>query len=510
LENEALNYVVRRASPIQNDKEKRIVTGLVVSGKLLRRVEKILDPKLFKLDVCKVVAEWCKAYYLQYGTAPGRDIETIYTAESGLLPEAVAIDVADFLENISSEYITNPPNEDMLYDMAEDFLKKQKLSKISQAVLNVLNSDGNLEDAEHLITSYSHDMPDIGGWVNPFDREFIIQSMEDREDPLVTLPSGLGELFGPLYRKWLVGLMGPMKRGKTRWMMELTFWFLMARRRCLWITCEMTEMDLMRLLMQRITARGLDVNKEYHTVNVFDCRHNYMNLCNKAERECRVENGMPGYRVCSVCKDLDDDSDYDQHMTQVVIHRPSLTTGSALHEMENFMQMHGNNYLRMKSYPPFSANLKTIARDIDILAHEGFVPDVIFIDYADILHPENTRIDFRHQQDETWKALKRLAHERNCLVVSATQGSRATLAKDLIEQTDVSEDIRKLAHVDVFAALSQSRLEKPQGLMRLNLLAHRWKHFDPYETLQVSYAYDLGQAFLENRMVTYIPVNEGG
>ena len=46
------------------------------------------------------------------------------------------------------------------------------------------------------------------------------------------------------------------------------------------------------------------------------------------------------------------------------------------------------------------------------------IPDVIIVDYADILAPEDTRqSEKRHQVDETWKALRRLSQEWHALVI---------------------------------------------------------------------------------------------
>jgi spore coat polysaccharide biosynthesis protein SpsF (cytidylyltransferase family) len=56
---------------------------------------------------------------------------------------------------------------------------------------------------------------------------------------------------------------------------------------------------------------------------------------------------------------------------------------------------------------------------------DDFVPNVIVVDYADILAPENLKLEGREKHDETWKMLKNLASSRNCLVITATQSNRA-------------------------------------------------------------------------------------
>ena len=52
---------------------------------------------------------------------------------------------------------------------------------------------------------------------------------------------------------------------------------------------------------------------------------------------------------------------------------------------------------------------------------DGFVPDLIVVDYADLIVPES-RGEFRHQQNEIWKGLRRLSQEKGePLVITASQ-----------------------------------------------------------------------------------------
>ena len=119
---------------------------------------------------------------------------------------------------------------------------------------------------------------------------------------------------------------------------------------------------------------------------------------------------------------------------------------------------------------------------------EGFIPDVIVIDYADNLAPENTREEYRHQQNRTWKMLRGLSPERHCLVVTATQANTASYDQTTLTMKNFTEDKRKYAHVTGMFGLNQSTEEKRAGLMRLNSLVMREDEFYAEDEVNVAQA----------------------
>ena len=111
-----------------------------------------------------------------------------------------------------------------------------------------------------------------------------------------------------------------------------------------------------------------------------------------------------------------------------------------------------------------------IERDIAIFFKEGWEPDVIVIDYADILKPEAhcKTWEYRQQINETWKVLRRISQTFHILVVTATQTSASSYNSPTIKKTDFSEDKRKAAHITGMLGINQTSEEKSQGIYRLN------------------------------------------
>jgi replicative DNA helicase len=168
-------------------------------------------------------------------------------------------------------------------------------------------------------------------------------------------------------------------------------------------------------------------------------------------------------------------------------------------EVGRYKTMYGSNRFRVKAYPRFSANVGDLERDLDMLYRDdSFAPDVIVVDYADILKPEDSRQIGRDRLDETWKSLARMAGQRHCLVITASQSNRGSIYKKRVEQDDTAEDIRKLAHVDVMLSLNQTKEEKLNGIMRIGILAHRHRDFNEDFVCYVLQNLETGQVNLDS------------
>jgi len=136
---------------------------------------------------------------------------------------------------------------------------------------------------------------------------------------------------------------------------------------------------------------------------------------------------------------------------------------------------HSSSLLRLSCTSNSSTKVEDIRNSLDEAIKEGWVPDVVVIDYADILAPEAgvRGEDFRQQTNDTWKALRRLSQDYHCLVVTATQSDAASYDARIIRKKNFSEDKRKLAHVTGMAGLNQTEEEKRKGLYRLNWVVLR-------------------------------------
>ena len=497
---------------IDTESEKNILTGLITSDKFCKELLHIIRPEFLEIEYSKTIVNWIKDYFNAYNESPGMSIQNIYLSKKESLKPEIASLIQTFLTSLSENYEEKESfNEEYILDQSVNYLKKKGLDFHNEKIRALLDI-GEIEQAEQEIASFKEIARATSHWVNPFDSEFVESALLKDEDYLFKMQGTLGLLLGPMKRGWLVALMGPMKRGKTWWLQEIMFSALMYRLRVVFITLEMENSDLACRGYKRMGA--FTEEGENIIFPIFDCARNQDNSCIKGERTCRIgianeEGEIPSYdpdidyEVCSVCRRIRGDKSfvpavwYEEHETE------TLDLKNIKKNIKGFKTMYGKNLLRQKSYPMNTANLKDIERDLDLLEYsEGWIPDVIIIDYADILGPEDKRLIGRDSVNETWKGLKSMAQARKCLLATATQSNRDSIEKKNVKQTNTGEDIRKIAHVDIMPVLNQTPLEKRKGITRIGLVAHRHKLFSEFEQVEVLQQLKAGQPYIDGEFIS--------
>ena len=107
--------------------------------------------------------------------------------------------------------------------------------------------------------------------------------------------------------------------------------------------------------------------------------------------------------------------------------------------------------------------------------YESFIPDVFVNDYADIMAPSPgmERKDERHILNDLYIRHKRLADERNILVITASQLNAAGGKKRLVDRDNFANDIRKAANVDSAFAICQTEAQERANRGNLMVLLNR-------------------------------------
>ena len=302
-------------------------------------------------------------------------------------------------------------------------------------------------------------------------------------------------------------------------LMEMAFRAFMNHKKVVFFSLEMSEKRVEKRLLRRVTAHG-KIEGEY-LYPCFDCEYNQNGECARIERTNKItllnEAGNKPvfkkdmkYKTCTACRGT---SNYRVATWYIIKKREKQSMQKSVRKANSLTKMYGDNF-RLKSYPAGTANINDLISALDHLEYtENFIPDVIVIDYADILKPEDSRlIDPRAKADSTWIKLKGMADSRHCLVVTASQGTRKSIDKKSISQTDVAEDIRKLAHLDVMYGLSQTQEEKAESIMRVSILAHRDEDANELQQVICLQQRGLGQVLLDSEitgMKTFVEDDSG-
>lgn len=497
--------------PIDNTTEDQITTAMIMSTKFLTEVSPLFNTGYMKNSFARIICFWCMDYFKQYKKAPQGHIKDIYLveSESGMTKEDKEL-VGDFLAKLSSQFEEAPAiNSDYLRDIAFTYFRKRELQIRTELAKRYLEVD-KIEEAEDQFSKYKKIAYQTSGWFNPFDSKEMIEVFDTEDQDVFLLPGAIGQIVGPIERDWFVAVLAPFKRGKTWFLQEMAVRAAFQNLRIVFISLEMKKKNIKERLYRRLTGLGSKTGEDVFLFPTFDCVHNQIGDCVREERTnhvrlCDSIEEKPefdielDYKPCVYCRDHMI-RDYKVGSWFEVMEVPKFDIKSTRRKVRAIEQMYGDNF-RFICYPRFLAGISDIRRDLFILEqHEGYIPDMIIVDYADILKPD-TNGDKRNQIDDIWKNLASLAAERHCIVFTASQGTRGSIYKSDMSQDDLAEWIGKLAHVDIFLGLNQSPKEKESKVIRTNLLVHRHKESDESVSAMMLQQLELGQFAMDTHIV---------
>jgi len=130
--------------------------------------------------------------------------------------------------------------------------------------------------------------------------------------------------------------------------------------------------------------------------------------------------------------------------------------------------------LIVKEYPTRSASIQTIKNHIDKLRRRDFVPDVIIVDYGDLIKPESSKRDEkRHQLETIYEELRGLAQQAECPVWTASQTNRSGLNAEVITMESISEAFKKCFVADFIFTVSRTIEDKNNNQGRIFVAKNR-------------------------------------
>ena len=118
-----------------------------------------------------------------------------------------------------------------------------------------------------------------------------------------------------------------------------------------------------------------------------------------------------------------------------------------------------------------SGNILNLRSKIDALIDDGFVPDVIIVDYGDELQPMRTRDNRYNELGDIFHDLRELGapDQYDCPIWSATQAGRQAFGKEVVTMKDLAESIKKAHVADAIVAVCQTTEEEVAEQCRLFL-----------------------------------------
>lgn len=129
--------------------------------------------------------------------------------------------------------------------------------------------------------------------------------------------------------------------------------------------------------------------------------------------------------------------------------------------------------LIIKYYPTRTASITTITSHIEKCISQGQKPDMVVLDYADLIRPSKAG-DKRLELNDIYEDLRGIAGEYDIPIWTASQANRSATEEDVIEGNKVSESYNKVMVCDFIMSLSRKLNDKIGGTGRWHIIKNRF------------------------------------
>ncbi len=130
--------------------------------------------------------------------------------------------------------------------------------------------------------------------------------------------------------------------------------------------------------------------------------------------------------------------------------------------------------LIIKEFPTGRATMSTVESHIKKITDLGVKPDLVIIDYVDLLSTKKRTADRKGEIDDIYTSTKGLARELNIPVWSVSQVNRAGAKDDIVEGDKAAGSYDKIMITDVCISLSRKRKDKVNGTGRFHIMKNRY------------------------------------
>lgn len=509
--------------------ERQIAIGCIASAEYLQQIQSIWDTRYIESDSARRICLWAWEYFEETNKAPGNTIYDILLEKTSTLKisEKDAKDVEEILNSLSKESFKDV-NLEYLLTQTKKYFKSRRLTILSDTITTLITR-GQVDEAEKQACNYK---PEVNASETDLDLsnditlDRVERAFNITNEPVISYPKQLGQFWNDqLIKGGFVSILASDKKGKSYFLLDMAMRACRnGKRVCLFQAGDMSEASQLRRICVYLAQRS--DQEKYCDVQwepVRDCVLNQTNVCQNKERECgfgifdgidekelRYEITLEklietyknpdnsNYVTCHNCKAYETNHLGAVWIKQIDAVNP-LTTEEAQKEISDFFITHKRHF-KLSSHANGTLSVRQIEATLaGWEKQEGFVPDLIVIDYADLLVPETK--EFRHGQDEIWRGLRRLSQQNgNPLVVTATQADAKAYERNKLTASNFSEDKRKHSHITAEYALNQDvkGREKKLGIIRIGEIMLREGDFEVGNEVTVLMNLRRGRPFISS------------
>ena len=457
---------------VSKDSERDIVIGLITSEEFIKAVKPVLKKEHMTLPYSKMVLQWAYDYHDKYAKPLNTDINLVFEENKKNIRDQATIESLEVFINRLSERFENSESYNVQYhiDKTIAFAKNSSIDLLIDK-LKMSQLSGDLDRAEAEISNFKRVEKGLGTstsvWCDIEEAMKVIHA--DDNDIIVKFPGDLGKVIRPLTTDDFVAFIGSAKRGKSWHLIEVAILASLNKKNVLFLTLEMPAKKLRERIFQRVTG---EATSRYDEVS--DTR----------------EIDIPYF-------DTNFESTGKVFKKKTVVNQ--LSSRSVIRKMRSIRAFVKSDNFRIITAPSNSFTASMLDAALDNLEHyDGFIPDMIVVDYCDIMGIEK-KSNNRDDLNVKWEALRTIGQQRHVLMVTASHTNKSTLMRDC-RADDVVEDSRRLNHLTLCIGINQLQEDKDNGVQRLAVLIDRVEEFNPSKEAVITQCLTIGNTCLDSRI----------
>ncbi len=188
---------------------------------------------------------------------------------------------------------------------------------------------------------------------------------------------------------------------------------------------------------------------------------------------------MEGRKVLYISLEMSEDKiaqRFDSVTTLIPQSRVKEDAGklSVRERLEIFQENFPGSRLMIKEFPTTTASVNSLrSLLVQLRNYEDFVPDIIIVDYLELLRPTRENQHEYQAQQRIAEELRGLAMEANILLWTATQTNRQGRGVEVITDKELGDSYGKIRTCDFSISLNQKEEEFDNGKMRAFVMKSR-------------------------------------
>ena len=398
--------------PFAADFQLKLFASVVRDEQFLRRFTDVLKPAYFTNDFCRVGMGLVKKYFETYHGAPGIEtFQELVDEEFRRKPPSKDVRQAwvDFVEQVRT---LNLSNLRFIQDSAVQWAKDQILVQYVLECSKIIETARRTGERDYgKMRELLNEALKVGQGTDDTMADYFESTSQRmrlyhhaRNNKIPTFMAKLDQILeGGLDRGEEGVIVAPPSRGKTTALIQIGVGGVLNGSNVLAVSAEMSQLKF----------------------------------------EMRVDRYIAGMARWEIAEDPDE----------------------AMDRIEMVRKFKGR--FKVYEYPSRKCSVEMIYQLIERLKdREGFITDLILVDYGSILQPSAKYADRRYEISGIFREMRDLAKETHAGLWSAHHSNRGSFNKSIITMQDLAECYDIGAIVDVMFAICQTPEERKESICR--------------------------------------------